>query len=273
MKFTYLFAILILVACSTEAPTKGTKQKEESNKEQSLKNENSDLVSDNAIQVLKPYRYNHTWVFDDERVNLKREPFVEGIPEIIDSLVYNIPNAELGFLLYFSDKPMPSTQLTLTWIKAEHDGNWYMAEDYNMKGWLCPALFKYYDEAPEKLYVKAEALKPVKKDSKRIEEGRYKYDYSVLYDYGTNYGDIELYVIGDSIKGIGKDELTEDGKEIFSFKGVFINDSTTKVNVYTDYNNSEYSEVSVEFWTINKTFINRNVKGKYSMYTVVKNTE
>jgi hypothetical protein len=26
-----------------------------------------------------------------------------------------------------------------------------------MEGWLCPALFRYFDEAPEEIYVKAEA--------------------------------------------------------------------------------------------------------------------
>jgi hypothetical protein len=28
-----------------------------------------------------------------------------------------------------------------------------------MEGWLCPALFRYFDEAPAELYVKAEALR------------------------------------------------------------------------------------------------------------------
>jgi hypothetical protein len=28
-----------------------------------------------------------------------------------------------------------------------------------MEGWLCPALFKYFPEAPKKLYAKAEPLK------------------------------------------------------------------------------------------------------------------
>jgi hypothetical protein len=47
----------------------------------------------NAIMVIFPYRYHHTWVFDDERVGLVKEPFVSGIPEMIDRLVQDIPNA------------------------------------------------------------------------------------------------------------------------------------------------------------------------------------
>ncbi len=50
----------------------------------------------NAIRVVFPYRYEDTWVFDDERVGLMQEPFISGIPEIIDSLVADIPNADSG---------------------------------------------------------------------------------------------------------------------------------------------------------------------------------
>jgi hypothetical protein len=28
------------------------------------------------------------------------------------------------------------------------------------EGWLCPALFKYFEKAPEKIYCKAEAQEP-----------------------------------------------------------------------------------------------------------------
>jgi hypothetical protein len=36
-------------------------------------------------------------------------------------------------------------------------GNWYTSDDPPMEGWLCPALFRYFDRAPSELYVKAEA--------------------------------------------------------------------------------------------------------------------
>jgi hypothetical protein len=51
----------------------------------------------NAIHVIVPYRHASTWVFDDPRVGLSQEPFVSGIPEMIDTMVANIPNAEKGF--------------------------------------------------------------------------------------------------------------------------------------------------------------------------------
>jgi hypothetical protein len=35
-------------------------------------------------------------------------------------------------------------------------GNWYFCEQLGFEGWLCPALFKYFDKAPPELYGKAE---------------------------------------------------------------------------------------------------------------------
>lgn len=112
---------------------------------------------ENAINVIAPYRADGTWVFDDPAARLRREPFVVGIPEMIDDLVKNIPNAGAGFRLYFSAEPFPDFQRKLTWVRADGTGNWYRQDDPPMEGWLCPALFKYYRTAPRAIYVKAEA--------------------------------------------------------------------------------------------------------------------
>ncbi|WP_242055038.1 MULTISPECIES: hypothetical protein [Nostocales] len=53
----------------------------------------------NSMMVIFPYRHNSTWVFDDERVGLVHEPFVSGVPEMIDILVQDIPNVDEGFKL------------------------------------------------------------------------------------------------------------------------------------------------------------------------------
>ena len=55
--------------------------------------------------VIFPYRHHGTWVFDDEQVGLVQEPFVSGIPEMVDVLVKNIPNVDEGFRLIFSATP------------------------------------------------------------------------------------------------------------------------------------------------------------------------
>jgi len=111
----------------------------------------------NAIHVIVPYRHASTWVFDDPRVGLSQEPFVSGIPEMIDTMVGNIPNAEKGFRLLFASEPFPDYQVKLEKVREEYEGVWYRWAD-NGEGWLCPALFLYFPEAPARLYAKAEAL-------------------------------------------------------------------------------------------------------------------
>ncbi len=111
----------------------------------------------NSIMVISPYQYSGTWVFDDAAVGLKREAFVSGIPEMIDEMVKDIPDAEAGFRLLFSTQPFPEYSNKLTWRRGDESGNWYYCQKYDKEGWLCPGLFKYYKEAPKEIYVKAEA--------------------------------------------------------------------------------------------------------------------
>ncbi|WP_206107726.1 DUF6717 family protein [Paludisphaera rhizosphaerae] len=113
----------------------------------------------NAIMVVAPYWYNGTWVFDDPAVGLRREPFVAGIPEMIDVLVKDVDDAKNGFRLLFSGRPFPGHQKKLTWLRGSSEGNYYKLDDPPMEGWICPAMFRYYKTPPEALYVKAEPLR------------------------------------------------------------------------------------------------------------------
>ncbi|MBW4506145.1 MAG: hypothetical protein KME64_06510 [Scytonematopsis contorta HA4267-MV1] len=110
----------------------------------------------NSLMLIFPYKYEDIWVFDDKAVGLEREPFVCGVPEMIDTLVENIPNADTGFKLIFSQHPFPGYQAELTYSRPEYGGHWYSLQD--KEGWLCPALFKYFDSAPKKIYCKAEII-------------------------------------------------------------------------------------------------------------------
>ncbi len=113
----------------------------------------------NAISVLAPYKYEGMWVFDDPDVDLRREPFVAGIDTMIDRLVAHIPDAAQGFRLLFSPTPFPGYTAKLEWRRHEYGGNWYWCPQYELEGWLCPALFKYFAEAPGELYTRAEPKK------------------------------------------------------------------------------------------------------------------
>lgn len=88
----------------------------------------------NSLFVIAPYDYEGLWVFDDGRVGLRQEPFVGGADTMIDAMVADIP---------------------------EKSGNIYRSEELGMEGWLCPALFKYFESAPAALYLRVEA-KPSK---------------------------------------------------------------------------------------------------------------
>jgi hypothetical protein len=113
----------------------------------------------NQIQIIAPYWLHGSWVFDDDRVGLVQEPFVSGVPEMIDDLVRDIPDARQGFRLLFSAGPFPGFERKLQWVREEMGGNWYKADVPPMDGWLCPALFRYFEAAPAEMFVKAEALK------------------------------------------------------------------------------------------------------------------
>ena len=121
----------------------------------------------NAIFVIKPYRWKGMWVFDDERVGLDKEPFVAGADTMIDTAVHlkGIPNAENGFLMVFSAGPFPDADFDLEWLREEGCGNVYKArfevggDVQEMAGWLCPALNLYYPDAPKKLCVQVREAK------------------------------------------------------------------------------------------------------------------
>ena len=106
----------------------------------------------NVMNVIYPYKYNGTWVFDDEKFGLLQEPFVSGADDIIEKMTAKLYNAENGFILLFSSNPFPGYKIAFEWRREESGGNWYYSKMLGMEGWLCPAMFKYFDAAPKCLY-------------------------------------------------------------------------------------------------------------------------
>jgi len=62
---------------------------------------------ENSLFVIFPYKAEGTWVFDDLKRGLVMEPFVLGVPEMIDNLVaaVNITSNKVRFT--FSRNPFP----------------------------------------------------------------------------------------------------------------------------------------------------------------------
>jgi hypothetical protein len=79
---------------------------------------------------------------------------VGGADKIIDRLTEKIKDAEGGFVLVFSEKKFPRS-IKLDWVANDGSGNIYHCKKFNLRGWLCPALFEYFSEAPETIYVQA----------------------------------------------------------------------------------------------------------------------
>ena len=106
----------------------------------------------NQIQVIRPYKWQGMWVFDDARVGLNREPFVAGADTLIDLGIEQtgIQNADRGFLLVFSADPFPGAEMELRWLRQEMGGNVYGWNE--LEGWLCPALLKYFPEPPQRIF-------------------------------------------------------------------------------------------------------------------------
>jgi hypothetical protein len=105
----------------------------------------------NAIQALHIRKQGKLWVFDDQEKKIKNEPFVSGIPDMINVFTGEALEADL----IFSKQEFPeSSQVEL--VKLEHGGAWYsgslLGQDY--RGWICPVLYKYFEPVPEKLYFK-----------------------------------------------------------------------------------------------------------------------
>ena len=114
----------------------------------------------NTLNVIAPYKYLGMWVFDDAKVGLVQEPFVDGADVIIDRAVEGITDAEAGFLMLFSAMPFPGHQFRLLWRRADVGGNYYYSQTHDIEGWLCPALLKYFDQAPKEIYFQVKPKPP-----------------------------------------------------------------------------------------------------------------
>jgi hypothetical protein len=86
-------------------------------------------------------------------VGLVQEPFVAGADVILDRMTAHIPNAEKCVTVLFSRIPFPGYQFELHRRREESGGKIYHCPEFDLEGWLCPALLKYFDEAPTSIYV------------------------------------------------------------------------------------------------------------------------
>ena len=116
------------------------------------------MINKNAIQILELYRHAGTWVFDDEKNDLVAEPFVAGVPAIIDKALHKTGGGhEKNIRLLFSDTSFPHA-IKVEKIKEEMGGCWYRDADEDI-GWLCAATLMYFENFPDSIYFKIEVIK------------------------------------------------------------------------------------------------------------------
>lgn len=101
-----------------------------------------------------------TWAYDDAEVGVFGEPFVLGADQMLTQLrAIQVDDSLDPFRLVFSASSFPGA-LSVRRLHEEGGGVWYEAElaDETLRGWLCGHFFDYFETAPDRVYVKAEAL-------------------------------------------------------------------------------------------------------------------
>jgi len=108
----------------------------------------------NSLMVIEIYRHCSTWAFTDPAKGLQDEPFVAGIPEIIDFFIEEYGNkTQKTHRITFSASDFPGSHGKLIKKESEAGGAWYSYKD-QMEGWLCPATLHYFKKHPDQLFVK-----------------------------------------------------------------------------------------------------------------------
>jgi hypothetical protein len=122
----------------------------------------------NALLILEIYRHAKTWCFTDSQRGLLHEPFVLGVPEIIDYVIEQKEKLDYSktYQVIFSDTQFPGASYYLQQLRSEFKGCWYTLfsvtdeqQDVD-EGWLCPATLKFFDQFPVKIYVSIKSLEP-----------------------------------------------------------------------------------------------------------------
>ena len=99
------------------------------------------------------------WVFDFPALGVSKEPFVSGIPEMIEFVLgtKGVARAKQnGFVLLFEGKDENQFDtaldggLTIERVRHENNGTVYKLKHIiPMEGWLCPVLNKFFPESPK----------------------------------------------------------------------------------------------------------------------------
>jgi predicted TIM-barrel fold metal-dependent hydrolase len=120
------------------------------------------------ISAFSMYRYDASYAVEVQRAHPDRFAIVKPVdpddPAVGDVIAgwKQTPGA-VGIRIMMTKESkrgpnaFPGHQYRLDWRRAEGGGNWYYSADLDMEGWLCPALFRYFSDAPMSLYAQIKA--------------------------------------------------------------------------------------------------------------------
>jgi hypothetical protein len=108
------------------------------------------------MPLLKIYKKNGVWMFDDFSKSVLEEPFICGSSEIIDCIlkekgIFN--GSHRGVEMYFSDQRESQDIVELKKIEDLPD-NWAKYEYKGIEGLLCPVTIEYLGRHPESIFVR-----------------------------------------------------------------------------------------------------------------------
>lgn len=105
----------------------------------------------NAVMTISPYRIEGgMFAFDDPTTGLIREPFIGGANYHLSKFAGTGNNCTIAF----SGNKIPEYNVKLGLMDTHPDNGSNYNDETGRNVWLCPAFFKYFEEAPKNLYVK-----------------------------------------------------------------------------------------------------------------------
>jgi hypothetical protein len=114
----------------------------------------STIATSEALNLLPLYRDSGLWCFDHPALQIEKEPFVEGIDTIIDTIA-DIDCPSHGDRLVLDWSVERPKRHSLVWICRldRPDGVWNRYELYSvgrpaLRGNLCPVLGKFFGATP-----------------------------------------------------------------------------------------------------------------------------
>ncbi len=126
------------------------------------------MIQADAIQTIFPFKdQTGQWVFSDPATELENEELIAGVPDFIEAITADIPDADQGFALSFSSVPFDGYQVKLDFVCRECGGCWYRGriDGKETECWFCQSFFRYYSDPPAALYAQAETLKKSRGES------------------------------------------------------------------------------------------------------------